>query len=157
MRESKLTWFMSWCAPTCTMICCTTRQCSVVLASSPGPTHKLGKGLVTLGKLPICAVSAVFIWSRGITFVHCQLTTFLTHEGSRLVRRPFKNGNKASRLFAKLKFQKLRVYLHLLRYYSCLIRFACSRCVARSVHLLCNAIMNSSWPPHDHVSHVMVT
>ena len=31
------------------------------------------RGLVTLAKIPVCAVSAVFIWRRGITFVHYQL------------------------------------------------------------------------------------
>ena len=71
------------------------------LASSPGPAQKLG---VTLAKIPVCAVSAVFVWSRGIMFVHRQLTTFLTREGSRLVLRPLKNGNEASRLFVNLEF-----------------------------------------------------
>ena len=46
-------------------------------------------------------------------FVHCQLTTLLTCEGSRLVPRPVENGNEASRLCINLEFQKLRVYLHL--------------------------------------------
>ena len=41
------------------------------LASSAGPAQKSGK--VLLAKIPVCAVSAVFIWSRGITFVHYQL------------------------------------------------------------------------------------
>ena len=45
-----------------------------ILALSPGPTPKnREKGLVTLAKIPLCAVSAVFIWSfiwsREITFV----------------------------------------------------------------------------------------
>ena len=46
-----------------------------LLASSPGPTQKIGKGacMVTLVKIPVCAVSAVFVGSRGITFVHYQL------------------------------------------------------------------------------------
>jgi len=61
----------------------------------------------------------------------------LTHE-DRLVAKPFENGNEAvSRLSVNLEFQKLRAYLHLLG-------FACSRSVARSVHLLCNVIVNSS-------------
>ena len=29
--------------------------------------------------------------------------------------------------------------------------FVCSRSVARSVHLLCNVIVNCSWLPHDHI------
>jgi len=58
----------------------------------------------------------------------------------RLVPGPFENGNKASRLFESLDFGNL-VYLRLLGYYSCLTGFACSRSVARSVHLLCNAIV----------------
>ena len=35
--------------------------------------QKLGKGLVTLAKILVCAVSAVFVWSRGIMFVYYQL------------------------------------------------------------------------------------
>ena len=31
------------------------------------------KGLITLAKIPVYAVSAVFIWSRQITFVRYQL------------------------------------------------------------------------------------
>ena len=42
-------------------------------ASSLGPAQRWEKGLVTLVKIPLCAVSAVFVWSRGITLVHCQL------------------------------------------------------------------------------------
>ena len=59
--------------------------------------HPWEKGLVTLAKVPVCAVSDLFVRSRGIKSVH---TAFLTHEDSRLVSRPFKNGNKASRLLA---------------------------------------------------------
>ena len=36
------------------------------------PPKSQERGLVLLAKIPVCAVSAVFIWSRGITFVHCQ-------------------------------------------------------------------------------------
>ena len=43
----------------------------------PGTTIKLGKGLITVAKLLICAESAVFVWSRGIKFA---ITKFLTHE-----------------------------------------------------------------------------
>ena len=43
----------------------------------------------------------------------------------------------------------------MLGYYSCLTEFVCSHSVARSVHLLCNAIVNSSWLPRDHVRHVI--
>ena len=43
------------------------------LVSSPGPTQNWERGLVLLAKIPVCAVSAVFVWSRGITFVHYQL------------------------------------------------------------------------------------
>ena len=39
------------------------------------------------------------------------ITTFLTHEGSRLVPRPLKNWNEASRLFVNLEFQKLSVFM----------------------------------------------
>ena len=78
------------------------------LTTRPRPWEK---GLVTLAKIPcMCQIS---VRSRGIKFVH---TAFLTHEDDRLVSRPFKNGNKASRLLANLKFQKLRAYLHLLGY-----------------------------------------
>ena len=74
----------------------------------PRPHPKIGeRAWSQLAKIPVCAVSAVFVWSRGIMFVHCQLTTFLTREGSRLVPRPLKNGNKASRLLVNLEFQKL--------------------------------------------------
>ena len=37
------------------------------------PPNNWERGLVTLAKIPVCAVSAVFIWSRGIMFVHYQL------------------------------------------------------------------------------------
>ena len=84
------------------------------------------------------------------------ITKFLTHEGSRLVPRPFENGNEASRLFVNLGLRKLRAYVCLLGYYSCLTGFVCSHSVARSVHLLCNAIVNSSWLPRDLVRHVIV-
>ena len=43
-----------------------------ILASSPGPAQKSGKGpgvTPTFAKIPVCAVSAVFVWSRGITFI----------------------------------------------------------------------------------------
>ena len=56
----------------CTALVLYSRLCKSILASSPGPTQKLEKGLVTLAKIPIFAVSAVFIWSRGIMFVHYQ-------------------------------------------------------------------------------------
>ena len=46
---------------------------SVCLASSPGPAQNREKGLDTLAKIPVYAVSAVFFWSAGITFVHYQL------------------------------------------------------------------------------------
>ena len=45
----------------------------------------------------------------------------------------------------------------MLGYYSCLTGFVCSRSVAKSVYLLCNAIINSSWLPRDHVRHVIAT
>ena len=116
------------------------------------------EGLVTLAKISVCAVLAVFVWSSGITFIHCQLTTFLTRESSRLVPRPPKNGNEASRLFVNLKFQKLIAYLCLLGYCSYLTGFPFGCSVARSAHLLCNAgIVNSSWLPRDRKSHVNVT
>ena len=44
------------------------------------------------------------------------------------------------------------MYLCLLGDYSCLTGFACSRSIARSVHLLCSAIVNSNWLPRDHIS-----
>ena len=44
----------------------------------PRPHPKIGeRGLVSLAK--VCAVSVVFVWSRGITFVHnilLPITTF---------------------------------------------------------------------------------
>ena len=103
-------------------------------------------------------MSAVFVWSRGITFI--PITKLgkgsHTHESSRLVPSPFKNGNVASRLFVNLKFQKLSVYLCML---SLLLPtwFACSRSIARSVHLLYNAIVNNSWLACDHTGHMIGT
>ena len=41
------------------------------LASSPGPTQKSGKCVTC--KIPVCNVSAVFVWSREIMFIHYQL------------------------------------------------------------------------------------
>ena len=47
------------------------------LAMSPDPAQKLEKGLVTLAKIPVCAVAAVFVWSRGIMHVRpLPITTF---------------------------------------------------------------------------------
>ena len=44
----------------------------VASSPGPGPTKKnQEKGLVTLAKIPVCAVSAVFAWSRRITFDLC--------------------------------------------------------------------------------------
>ena len=65
-----------------------------------------------------------------------------------------------SRLFVNLDVQKLRAYLWLLGYCSCLAGFPCGCSVARSAHLFCNAIINSSWLPLDrkrHVLHNMLT
>jgi len=70
------------------------------LASFPDPAQNWEKGLVTLAKILICAVSAVFVWGRGITFGPLPITTFLTHEGSRLVPKPFE---METRLFGNLE------------------------------------------------------
>ena len=48
-------------------------ETSYELASSPGPAQKSEKGAGHTGKSSICAVSAVFVWRRGTTFVHYQL------------------------------------------------------------------------------------
>ena len=77
----------------------------------------------------------------GVTFI--PITKFLTHESSRLVPSPFKNWERGYQTFRKIKFQKLSVYLCLLSYYSCLIGFACSRSIARSVHLLCGLLVKA--------------
>ena len=125
------------------------------VALFPGPSQIREKGSGhTCAKIPVCAVSAVFIWSKLITLIQYQLLNPLPHEDSRLVPRPFKNGNEASRLFVNLEFQKFRTHLHLLDYYSCLAGFSYSRPISRSVHLLCNAIVNSSWLSRDHVRHI---
>ena len=87
-------------------------------------------------------------------FIQYQLLNSSLHEGSRLVPRPFENGNEASRLFVNLEFQRFRTHLHLLDHYSCLAGFSYSRPISRSVHLLCNAIVNSSWLSRDHVRHI---
>ena len=73
--------------------------------------HAENQEKVTLAKIPMCAVSAVFIWSNH---VHYQLLNCLPHV---FVPRPFENG---SSLFVNLEFQKLRAHLRLLGYYSCL-------------------------------------
>ena len=114
------------------------------LALSPGPAQNLGKGPGhTCKNFHMCCVSSLRLECRN----HVRplpITTFLTCEGSRLVPRPLKNWNKASKLFVNLEFQKLIAYLCLLGYYSCLTGFPCGCSVARSAHLLCNAIVNSS-------------
>ena len=43
------------------------------VASPQAPPKNRERGLVLLAKISVCAVSAVFVWNRGITFVHCQL------------------------------------------------------------------------------------
>ena len=45
----------------------------VYLASSPGPTQKLGKGPA---KISVCAVSAVFLWSRGTQGSHSSIANY---------------------------------------------------------------------------------
>ena len=51
-----------------------TRKWGLRVSPVPKPRPKIGKrGLVTLAKIPVCVVSAVFVWSRGITFVYYQL------------------------------------------------------------------------------------
>ena len=46
----------------------------------PRPTQKnRERGLVLLANFPVCAVSAVFVWSRGMIFIHCQLWDSLEH------------------------------------------------------------------------------
>ena len=85
--------------------------------------HAENQEKVTLAKIPMCAVSAVFIWSNH---VHYQLLNCLPHVfvprpnclPHVLVPRPFENG---SSLFVNLEFQKLRAHLRLLGYYSYLI------------------------------------
>ena len=123
----------------------------------PRPRPKIGERAWShLQKFPyvLCQQS-----SFGVEESHRPLpiTTFLTREGSRLVPRPLKNGNKARRLFINLEFQKLIAYLCLLGCCSCLTGFPCGCSVARSAHLLCNAIVNSSWLPCDRKKHVIVT
>ena len=80
------------------------------------------------------------------------LYKFFTCESGRLIPRPYEN-IRDYQTFIKFGFQKLVPYLRLLDYHS----LACSRSVGRSVHLLCNAIVNSTWLPHDHVKYVIVT
>ena len=113
---------------------------SLDFARLQGPPKNWEQGLVTLAKILVCAVSAVFVWSRGITFVPLPITKFLTCESSRLIPRPFENGSEASILFINLQFQKLGVKLRLLGYYSCLTRFAYSHSVARFVRLLSSTV-----------------
>ena len=42
-----------------------------VLASPQALPKNWERGLVTLAKIPVCAVSAILVLSRGITFVYC--------------------------------------------------------------------------------------
>ena len=57
--------------------------------------------------------------------------------------------------FNKPQISETKMYLRLLYFH--LTRFACSCPIARSVHLLCNFIVNSSWLLHNRVKHVIVT
>ena len=77
-------------------------SCEASLVPRPHPKN-WERGLVSLAKISVCAVSAVFVWGRGITFVHYQLHAiinlkFLTRESAGLIPRPFENGNEASTL-----------------------------------------------------------
>ena len=103
-------------------------------ASSPGPAQKIGKRacMVALAKIPVCAVSAVFVWSRGITFVHYQLLNSWHVKVVDSFQDHFKMGTRLADFSKNSNFRNL----HLLGYYSCLTRFAYSHFVARSVHLL---------------------
>ena len=127
------------------------------VASSPGPAQNLGKGPGhTWKNFRMCCVSSLRLeWRNHVRPL--PITTFLTREDSRLVPRPLKNWNEASRLFVNLKFQKLIAYLCLLGCCSCLTGFPCDCSVARSAHLLCNAIISCSWLPCDHKRHIIVT
>ena len=78
---------------------------------------KSEKGLVSLAKIPVCAVSAVFVWSRGITFVHYQTLHCWHVKVVDSFQDQLKMGMRLADLsFVNLKFQKLRMYLHLLDY-----------------------------------------
>ena len=112
-----------------------------LLSQGPSSFCLSAQNRVTLAKVPVLAVSVVFVWSRGIL-------------DAWNIPRIFENGNEASRLFI-LKFQELRAYAFMLGRLP-LLPYKICRSVARSVHLLCNAIVNSSWLPHDHVRHVIV-
>ena len=68
-----------------------------------------------------------------------------------------KNWNEAIADFLQTLKLKLRAYLCLLGYYSCLTGFPCDCSLARFAHLLCNAIINGSWLARDHKRHVIVT
>ena len=52
---------------------CPTLPC-LTIALSPDPAQKLAKGQVTLSKILVCAVSAIFVWTIGVL----PITTFLT-------------------------------------------------------------------------------
>ena len=76
-------------------------SCKASLVPRPHPKN-WERGLVSLAKISVCAaVSAVFVWSRGITFVRYQLhpiIKFFTRESGRLIPGPFENGNEASKI-----------------------------------------------------------
>ena len=74
-----------------------------ILALSPDPAQKLGKGPGHPCKNSyVCCVSSLRLEYR--IHVHpLPITKFLTHKSSRLVPRPFENGNEANRYFINLE------------------------------------------------------
>ena len=87
-------------------------------------------------------MSAVFVWDRPIMFIHYRLLYSWPHEISSLILRLFENGKKA-------QSSELGTHLDMIGYYSRLPGLDSSRSLARSVPILCNTIVNSSWLPHD--------
>ena len=129
-------------------------NCSDLVALSPRPCPKFLKGLATLARILICAKSAVFVWSRKVTFVHCQLLHFLHVK----VVDSFQDLSKmgAKRLSINLEFRNFGVFTLarlLLPQRICLYSLHSKIC--SSTH----SIVISSWLAHDHavLLHHMLT
>ena len=121
----------------------------ISLIPRPHPKNQ-EKRLVTHVKTPICAVSAVFVLSRRITFIHNRLPSFGPRDLLVLLQDYLKNGNEVFRLFCRhrnLETKSAFTFDNL--YVETLSELASSHFLPRSVHLLCNAIVNHNWLQRD--------
>ena len=99
---------------------------------------------------PLLSISATFLaiesWAWG-------LRTRLAAFSKALLRTLTQRISLVPRPHPKIEE---KAWLQLAKIPVCAAGFLCGYSIARSAHLLCNAIVNSSWLPHDCKRHVLV-